>query len=118
VHPAQLVRIHDLSTFNENGITAPLSPHLDDATAPLHGIHHLKTFLGQVTHRLLDVNILASRNGINDHLRVPMVRGGNNDGVDVLIIKNFTEVNVAFGATVGQRKSGIQIRFINITNCA
>src|ERR1017187_10454910 len=57
--------------------------------------------LGQVErHRLLQVDVLAGLAGGNRDEGVPMRRGGNDDSVEVRLLKQLTEVAVALASVL------------------
>ena len=52
------------------------------------GVHHLTAFPDGVASRLLHVDVLAGLGGPDARQGVPVVRGGDGDGVDVLVVEH------------------------------
>ena len=64
----------------------------DDLARILDGFDELVSLGKIVSHRLFDVDVLACRDGLNRHRRVPVVRGAEHDGVNVFARENVTVV--------------------------
>ena len=63
--------------------THVLAAHLKHLAAALLGGDHALAFLHHLHHRLLAVHVLAGIERIGRNLRVPVIGGGDNDGVDI-----------------------------------
>ncbi len=61
----------------------------------LDGLHHGHAFTDCAAHRLFAPHVLAGLRGLDAHQRVPVRRGGDVDDVDVLALKDLTEIVVA-----------------------
>src|SRR5207245_8037236 len=60
-----------------------------DAVAQLDGL------LDGVRHRLLDIDVLARLQGVDRDLRVPMVRRGDEDRINIVSVDDLAIVEVA-----------------------
>jgi hypothetical protein len=69
------------------GAADPLAAHLEDPFVPVGGGDDFDPFVDGEGHRLLDVDVLAGREGVERHLPVPVVRRGDEHGVDVLVVE-------------------------------
>ena len=56
------------------------------------GLDHPPAFADVVADRLLDVDVLARLAGPDRGQGVPVVRRGDRDGVDVLVVEDLAEV--------------------------
>ena len=70
---------------------------LDDPAVLLGRLDHLAAFEDVVAARLLDVDVLARLAGPDRRQRVPVVRRGDADHVDVLAVVDLAEVGLGLG---------------------
>ena len=85
---AELAGLDDLRGFLEMLPRALLRPDLYDAVGASIGLQRGHRPIDRVGERLLDVDVLAGRDRIDDDLAVPMVGRGDVHGIDVLAIEN------------------------------
>ena len=78
---------------------------LEDAAFRAHRPHHLHRLVDVVGERLLAVDVLARAQGGQGDDGVPVVRGGDADGVDVVARQEFAEVLVGRAAVLGLPRS-------------
>ena len=71
---------------------AALRAVLDDAVVLAGGLDGDAALVDVVAARLLDVDVLAGLAGPDGHQRVPVVRRGDRDGVDVLVVERLADV--------------------------
>ena len=84
-----------------------LGADLADALVLLHGVADGEAF-GQVQrHRLLQVDVFAGLAGGNRDERVPVGRGGDDDGVEVRLLQHLAEVAVAFAGVLELLDDGV-----------
>ena len=76
---------------------APLGADLNDTLVRFGGVDHREAFLDRAAGGLLGVHVFAGLAGVNHHDRVPVIRGGDNDGVDVLAFEDLSIVLVGEG---------------------
>ena len=96
---------------------APLRPHHHDAVIFARGLHHPLTFVDEYGHRLLDVNILARRAGHDRGQRMPVVRGRDDNALDILVLVHLPEIAVALGMGVpGVRQACLQAGLVTIAD--
>lgn len=67
---------------------------LEDLPCLFQHLLHGKVFLEAHTERFLDVDILAGTGGEDTDRNVPVIRGGDVDGIDIILGKEFAEVGV------------------------
>src|SRR5262249_1142496 len=72
--------------------TAALGADLADPVELPGGSQHDRAFLDVVAGRLLAVHVLAVLHGPDGHQGVPVVRGGDGDDVDVLVLDHPADV--------------------------
>src|SRR5262249_5062131 len=65
---------------------------LNDPLVPLRSLDAAPALGDEVTHRLLDVDVLARLAGPDSDERVPVVRRGDRDGVEVLVLERLADV--------------------------
>src|SRR5690606_32205474 len=70
---------------------------LYDAVVPAGCIDDRLSFGNRVRHRLLDVNVLSRFAGIHGHQAVPVVGCADDDGIDVLLVQQGSEIPVLPG---------------------
>ena len=86
-HPSRAPRADAL-------VRAALRAGLDDAVVFARRLDHLAAFPDVVRDRLLDVDVLARLAGPDDDQRMPVVRRGDGDGVDVLVFEQLADIGV------------------------
>jgi hypothetical protein len=69
---------------------------LHDAVVPTRRFDHRATFANVVTEGLLHINVLACLTGEHRRNRVPMVRRGDQHGINVLLFEQAAEIFVFF----------------------
>ena len=67
----------------------------------VHDAHHLHSLFNGMHDGLFDIGVLAGIHGVDQHLFVPVVRAANQDGINILAVKNFVIVRVSLGAWAG-----------------
>jgi hypothetical protein len=70
-----------------------LEPDLRDPLVAGDGVDHLPAHLDLVGQRLLAIDVLAGRAGIDEHGAVPVVRRGDQDRVDILALEQLPVVH-------------------------
>jgi len=70
---------------------------LDDATVLLGGLHQFAAFVDIVGKGLFNVNVLARLAGKDRQRTVPVIRGGVDDSIDVLVIEHLPVLEDARG---------------------
>jgi hypothetical protein len=65
---------------------------LDPPFRALRGVVEPEALLERVRHRLLDVDVLPRFHRVDGDRRVPMVRGRDDDDVDVLVLEELAVV--------------------------
>ena len=74
---------------------------LENSIVGAHGLHHRPAFQHGMRHGFLAVNILAGPGRRNGHERVPMIRRGDDDGINILPRQQIAEILVGVAAFVG-----------------
>ncbi len=72
-----------------------LVAELHDPLVLSGGLDHLAALPEIVAQRLLDVDVLAGLAGPDRHQRVPVIGRGGGHGVDVLVLQQLADVDVA-----------------------
>jgi hypothetical protein len=84
--------------------TAALGADGDHAFGAADGLDHPVALLDGVAHRFFDVDVLAGFDGVDHHLGVPVVGGGDEDGVDVLAFQQAAVVACRSGHRCWRRR--------------
>ena len=111
---------HDLGSDAEIVFTALPGAGLPDALILLHGSHDGLLLGNGSGERLFTVDVLAVFRGFDGGERVPVVRDGDHDSVDVLARHDLAVVVIAFavlvlvGAVDGVERL-LQIAFVDVT---
>src|ERR1700733_12510286 len=80
--------------FDQTGIGTPLAAMLADAIVFFDGGDELPPFERIVRARFFDVDIFAGLQRPDADQRMPMIRRGNRDGVDLFVFEKFANVGV------------------------
>src|ERR1019366_5067085 len=88
---------HFLNTFDDGSAIAAVGAVLHDTIVFFRGASHLTAFPPVMAHGLLNINILARLTTPYGHERVPMIRGGDRDRVDRLVIQELADVDEGRG---------------------
>src|SRR5262249_16372332 len=83
---------HQLPGLARAGHAAGLGAGLADALVAARGLDDAPALGHLVADRLLDVDVLAGLHGPDGGQRVPVVRGGDGDTVDRLVVEDLAEV--------------------------
>ena len=86
--------------FDDGRPTAALAPHLHDAVVPPRSRDGQLSFTRIVAAGFFDIDMLAGRACQNRGRGMPMVRRGDDQGVDRLIVENLAEIDDTLRATV------------------
>lgn len=73
-----------------------LRAHLDDAVVAVSSVRHPAALAHEKRHGLFNIYVLARLASEDGNQRVPVVGGGNNDRLNVLIVQKAAEVAIAF----------------------
>ena len=84
-------------------VGAVLRADLDDALALGGDAHDLLRFFDGVGQRLLDVDVLAGGERVEQHAVMEMLRRGDDDRVDGLVGQQFLVVDVGLGRVLAER---------------
>src|SRR5207245_9956542 len=89
---AEFARLDHLEDTGNLATATALGAVLDDTVVALGGFDGDTAFVDVVTARLLDVDVLARLAGPDGHQRVPVVRSGDRDGVEVLVLQGLADI--------------------------
>ena len=76
----------------QSGRRTALHAGLADPLVALGGLNVAAAFADIVAHRLFDIHILAGLHGPDRGQRMPMVRRGNRDEVDRLVVEHGPQI--------------------------
>ena len=80
-------------------------------------LQHPLAFVDENRERLLDIDILAGRAGHDGEHGMPMVGGGHDHSIDVLVFVHLAKIAVALGIGVFQvRQAFFQARLVDIAH--
>ena len=103
-------------------VTAPVEPALDDAVVLAGRLDHGAAFLDGEADGLLDIDVLAGLAGPDGLQSVPVIRRGDGDGVDVLVLNQLAEVDFGFRAVALEfldlGDAGREKAFVDVTQMA
>src|SRR5262249_37071788 len=91
-HLAQAAALDELARATDVGGAAALGADLHDAVVFAGRLHHAPPLDKVVADRLLDVDVLAGLAGPDGGQGVPVVRGGDDQGGDVLVREGLAHV--------------------------
>ncbi len=96
-----------------------LRTDLHDAVVLAGGLHHFAAFPNLVRSGLFDVNVFTRLAGPDGRQRVPVVRRGRGDRVDVLAVEQLSHVGIAvhLDALIGKELDPpINVVLVRVTN--
>jgi len=88
----QLAGLNVFSSLLRVGGAPRLHTYLDDPLVLAGRLNHLSALADIVRHRLFDIDVFAGLTGHDGPQRVPMVRSGVDNGIDVAIIEGLAEI--------------------------
>src|ERR1700735_3812003 len=94
VGPANEAVVNLVDNFDGVRRRALLSSHLHELLILLLSLHQHRSLSRVVAAGPLDIDMFARLQTGNGHRRVPVIRGGNRDGVDILLLKEVAKVLV------------------------
>ena len=93
--------LHELDRVAHGRPAAVHRADLDDLAETRLRLDHLAAFPDRVRRRLLDVDVLAGLERPDGRERVPVIRRGDDDGVDLLVFEDAAHVLDESGLVVG-----------------
>src|SRR5262249_42301492 len=97
----------------ELAVGALLAAGLQDAVELAHRVDHGRGLVGGQRQRLLAVNVLLRLAGIDGEDGVPVVGGGDDDGVDVVALEEVAVVVVGGAALVSAGLGGVGVALLD-----
>src|SRR5262249_8318846 len=94
LHLADLARVHVLDRLAQPPAGAALRARLADLVQLAGHFDNAPTLADVVADRLLDVDVLAGLHGPDGGQRVPVVRRGDADDVDALVLEHLADVRL------------------------
>src|SRR5215475_12029704 len=94
-----------------------LGAGLNHATARFDGADQVISLFERMGDGLLDVKVLAGRDRVGDHFRVPVVGSANDYGVDALVVEDRAIVaHLLHVFKIGFGRRALQMRLINVAD--
>jgi hypothetical protein len=90
----------------ERVVTGPLWADLKNQLAVARAIPQFQSLLHGARHGLFHVHVLARVQGVEGHLRVPVIGSGDHQRVHVLALEDLAVIRVPFGR--GKPRGAIQ----------
>ena len=85
--------------------------NLKDSTSLLHDLFDEFAFIDGQGQGFFAVDVLTGQHGFDGDFRVPVIGGGDHDGIDVFAIENPAVITVAIGAFFLSFFEALQIGF-------
>ena len=115
---AEFAGLRDGSRFLEEIVAAPLRPDLHHALGAAHRLDHAEAVLDGVGHGLFHVDVFAGLDRIDGHLGVPVVRRGDENGLEGFILQQLLVVVVGLSAGGGEFKPGLKAGLVDVAHRA
>jgi len=106
---AELAGADNLRGLPAVGRGATVNADLDDALGLAGDVDDLAALDDGERERFLDVNVFARAAGVDAHEGVPVVGGGDHDGVDVVAVEDAAVVFIGVGGRAGGFDGAIAI---------
>ena len=113
---AEPARVDDLLPQHPVVPAALLRAGLHDLLRRFDGLDHLRAFGDGVRDRLLDVDVLAGRHGVERHGLVPVVGRADHDRVDRAIVEDAAVVGDLGGSGAGDLGGLEHARLIDVAD--
>jgi hypothetical protein len=97
VRPANGSRLHLPDAFGNVGPRPALVTHLDNVFVFFCGRHQQFSFVGVVAAGLFEVDMLAGFRRQDGRWCVPVVGGGNDQRVNILVVERSPKIRLIFG---------------------
>jgi len=104
---------HEVAAHAARLAAAPLAAALEDSAVTLDRVGHGSTFDYAVAQRLLAIYVLAASGCGDGNERMPMIRGGDHDSVDILAAQKIAEVAIAVTAPVRSGRGLLGVVFFD-----
>ena len=91
-HFAERIGFQPGQRIGEPDSAAALHAHLHDPLVGVGGLHELTAFPDIVRDGLFDIHILAGLTAPDGRERVPVIRRGDRDGIDLLALQQLADV--------------------------
>ena len=111
LHLAELAGPDEIVQAGVPGIAASLRAVLNDHAIFLLGLDGHPALHDVMTHRFFHVDVFAGLGAPDGHERVPMIRRGNGNGIEVLILERFAHVRHPFAGKLALGLSSDVIQF-------
>ena len=113
-------RSHQVAAFQVEVVASPLHPHLDDVLGLLFGLDEFCALLRGLAQRLLHVDVFDGGQSVQNHLRLPMFRRGDEHSLDILIREKLFVIPVSGRlaplSSCGRRQASFEVRLVNIAD--
>ena len=111
----KLAAFDDFLGLRNTFAMAPLRTHNHDAVVFARCLDHPPAFVDEQGHRLFDIHVLARRAGHDGEQRVPVVRRGHNDPLNVFVLIHPAEIAVPFRTGISDvLETFLQARLVDI----
>ena len=100
----------------KRGEAAALCADLDDAVGGADGIDDAVAFFNGVAERLFDIDVFAGADGVDEHSGVPMVRCGDDDGVDGFVVEELSVVFLTLGTGGGDLEACLDVWRVDVAD--
>ena len=112
---SQLSLLDDLHRPLEMRAGPLLQAHLDYAVVFSCSFNHQPPFANAIRNGFLDIDVSAGVAGVNASQRAPVVRGCNNDNVDIFVFQKLAIIFVGSGLAFCKGRRFVQIGLVDIT---
>src|SRR5438876_62966 len=113
----ELARLDPFRGFVIFWVRATLRADDINLAGALDGVVNLKRFSQIPRHRLLAIDVLAGLQGVDRHLGMPVIDGGNQHGVDIFSVEQLAVIAIRGGVSQLEKPlRSLQPFLINITN--
>ena len=110
---SQAASLNQIDSIAKVAPTALLHPALQNPFAGANRARQGCAFFERVSHRLLQIDVLACRQSIDCHAHVPMVRRCNDHRIHILL-EHFTIIQVGSRDALGAFFDGIAMRRVDV----
>ena len=97
--------------------TALLHSALQNLLAGTHRFGEHRAFLEIVGDRLFQIHVLAGRDRIQRHAEVPVIGGGNDHRIDILVVQDLAVIEMRGGESARALFEEVAMRSIDVTDC-
>src|SRR5581483_1736242 len=91
---ADIAPLNQVHSTLKMGPASLLHPTLENAVGLVHSLNQLRALVDGMGNRLFQINVLSGSERITRHPDVPVIRSGDDDGIDIVLAEHLAIVDM------------------------